>query len=112
MSLKRIPLSQGYFTLVDDADYMVLSQHNWWVSRMSNNYVYAVGRIGGKPTALHRFLMQCPANMVVDHINRNALDNRRCNLHICTTAENGRNQRKLFNEPSPYAQMKVVSEES
>ena len=29
---------------------------------------------------LHRYLTKCPKGKVVDHINRNPLDNRRCNL--------------------------------
>lgn len=40
---------------------------------------------------LHRLLMQPPRNMVVDHINRNPLDNRRINLRICSVEENNRN---------------------
>lgn len=40
---------------------------------------------------LHRFLMKPPKDMVVDHINRNPLDNRRINLRVCTMEENNRN---------------------
>ena len=40
---------------------------------------------------LHRLLMKPPRNMVIDHINRNPLDNRRINLRICTVDENNRN---------------------
>lgn len=33
-----------------------------------------------KKIKLHRFLTDCPKGKVVDHINRNRLDNRKCNL--------------------------------
>lgn len=43
-------------------------------------------------TWLHRLIMNCTEeSMVVDHINRNPLDNRKCNLRICTNQENGMN---------------------
>lgn len=41
---------------------------------------------------LARFLMNCPQNLTIDHINRNPLDNRRKNLRICTQFINNLNK--------------------
>ena len=43
--------------------------------------------------SLHRFLTDCPDGLVIDHLNHNPLDNRRCNIKICTQAENNKNRR-------------------
>lgn len=40
---------------------------------------------------LHRFIMSCPEDKLVDHINHNSLDNRRKNLRICTYQQNNMN---------------------
>lgn len=50
---------------------------------------YAASTKGGKKTYLHRVLM--PGAPYVDHINRNGLDNRRCNLRRATASQNGAN---------------------
>ena len=42
---------------------------------------------------LHRFVMDInDKNLVVDHINRNPLDNRKSNLRICSYKENSFNK--------------------
>ncbi len=46
----------------------------------------------GKTYSLTRLLMQPAKNEMVDHINRNALDNRRCNLRIVNPRQNSLNK--------------------
>lgn len=90
---KQIPLSgkkgQGKFALVDDKDYEVLAQYKW---HLSNGYAV---RRGNKPTSMHRAIMQPPSDLQVDHINGDRLDNRRCNLRLCTGGQNKRNRHAL-----------------
>lgn len=90
--MKKIPLTQGQFALVDDADFKWLSQWKWFAHKCRNNW-YARGYLysrNGKKTSihLHRLLMRPPLKMVVDHINGNGLDNRKLNLRICSQAQN------------------------
>jgi hypothetical protein len=52
---------------------------------------------GNKKQQLHRFLMDFPDILMVDHINHNTLDNRSCNLRL---ADNRLNQSNRDQETS------------
>jgi hypothetical protein len=95
---KQIPITQGKFVLVDDADYKWLSQSKWYFQ----HHGYATRNINGHARPMHRLIMGDPINIQVDHINGNKLDNRRENLRLCTHKENIRNQKKHKNNTSGY----------
>lgn len=50
----------------------------------------------GKKIYLHRFLMDSPEGLIVDHINHQTLDNRRENLRVVTHSENMKNRIKWY----------------
>ena len=60
----------------------------YWVVDKNNGYVKAT--IDGATIYLHRFLMDCPAGKVVNHINHQRNDNQLKNLEIVTSIENAR----------------------
>lgn len=68
-----------------------------WVYR---NDGYVSSRTGGKGIKLHRFIANTPKGMHTDHINRNRLDNRKCNLRICSQSENNLNKSAYKNNTS------------
>jgi hypothetical protein len=55
---------------------------------------------------MHRQLCEAGPRQLVDHINRDTLDNRRENLRIANKSENAINSRK---RPSVYSQYRGVS---
>lgn len=72
---------------VDDAD--KLMRYSWCVSVQG----YAVANIGTRVVKMNRYILgldECKGK-IVDHINRNKLDNRKSNLRFCTLKENARN---------------------
>lgn len=98
--------------LVDAADYSWLIDHTWnisWGSR-SRWQLYAKRNINRDRATvrMHREIMQryeplepdALAEMYVDHINGQTLDNRRCNLRWVTTSENCLNKRPREHIPS------------
>ena len=54
---------------------------------------YSSGYVDSSIGRLHRYIMNCPNDLVVDHINHNTLDNRKENLRICTIQENSCNRK-------------------
>ena len=98
--MKAIKLTQGVEAIIDDSDFEQVSQHKWYAHRCwSGLYAGRQRTIQHKPRKqieeyLHRFLLKPKNGQQVDHINGNTLDNRRCNIRLCTNAENGCNRRK------------------
>jgi hypothetical protein len=83
--IQELPLSQGKVAIVDADDFERVSAFKWSFGGGG----YAMKR--SPPYRMHRFIMNAPADVEIDHINGNRLDNRRCNLRVCTRMENGRN---------------------
>lgn len=78
--------------LIDDEDFLKLKSKPYL--SLSCNYFYCYVSLNNKNKAVHRLVLDCPDNMVVDHINHNTLDNRKENLRICTHQENMKNSIK------------------
>ena len=85
-SIRYIPLTHRHVTIVDAADYEWLGRYRWFTKGGASGKYYAGRSVRGQIILMHREIMKPPKGMVVDHINGNSLDNRRCNLRICTPA--------------------------
>ena len=95
--MKKIPLTQGKFALIDDKDFELVGQHNWHAVKDRKTF-YACTKIredNGKQATLrmHRLILDSSGGLDIDHRDSNGLNNRRSNLRACTHQENSRNQR-------------------
>lgn len=90
---KFIKINETYKATVDEEDYIYLSQFKW-NARMTPNTVYATSKINGKTIQMHRLIMQAPKCILVDHKDRNGLNNIKENLRFCTYSQNLMNSHK------------------
>jgi hypothetical protein len=103
--------------LVDDQDYERVSQFNWFASKPTVTGRITASRRVAHPTDpkkqqslyLHRFILNAPPGLVVDHINGNGLDNRRCNLRLATHSQNHANVGLIANNKTGYKGVSVCS---
>ena len=98
-STRTLPLSKDRVALVDDEDYEMLSHWKWHlITTKTGEYacrnIHWPARGYGFKIMLHRAILLPSPDEQIDHINGDGLDNRRCNLRLCTQTENSRNQRK------------------
>ena len=101
--MKKIKLTRGYAAIVDDEDYDRVSKIKWYTMGKEPHIYAASGhRTSKKRVAqgvketntfitLHRFIIEEKNGEIVDHINRNTLDNRKKNLRLCSQSENLKN---------------------
>jgi len=107
--MKKILLTKNQFSIVDDEDFDKVNKHKWCSSFNRYTRCYVALRAlpkedGGKKQMLlmHRFILNAPKGIMVDHINHNSLDNRKINLRLCTNSQNQMNVLKHKKSLSGY----------
>lgn len=91
--MKTIKITQNKQLIIDDEDFESVSKHKWSAVKKGNNF-YAVSRIDGKIVSAHRFLLNInDSKILIDHIDRDGLNNQKINLRFCNKSQNGANCR-------------------
>lgn len=96
--VRQIALGDGFTAYVDAGDYEWLSRWQW-----SMRGGYAARMEKRTPIYMHRAIANPPEGMIVDHKNRNKLDNTRDNLRVCTQQQNAGNRSKRRGTHSRFA---------
>lgn len=105
---KKIPLSQGKYALVDDADYEWLNQWRWYYRHKKHTgYAARMSRTSdGLPRKavirMHRVIAGAQEGQDIDHWDGDGLNNQRTNLRVCTRSQNAINRRLQANSASGY----------
>lgn len=96
--MKKIKLTVGQVSIVDDADFKKFGSIKWtarWSKFTRSFYAVANSACGNgkrRKLLLHREIMGSPRGLFVDHRNHDTLDNRRKNLRSCTRSQNAANR--------------------
>lgn len=82
-----------YTVIIDRADFEYVNSYKgrWYIK--NDGYAYCIIKTNGeyKGLALHRFLLKPEKEQIVDHINRDKLNNKRSNLRIIPKNKNQQN---------------------
>ena len=81
--------NKGEKILIDSEDLDKIKDVYWYVCDTG----YARSKVDGKHIRMHQLILPAPKGKIVDHISGDTLDNRKCNLRLCTMQQNTLNCR-------------------
>jgi len=83
------------YAIIDPEDYEKTAIDEWQLYNNHNYKYYAVRLEDCKVVFMHRQIMGNPAGKVIDHRNREGLDNRKSNLRLATRSQNNCNRKQM-----------------
>jgi hypothetical protein len=107
LEMKEIKLSRGLVSLVDDEDYIYLNQFKWYAVKAPNTFyakrsLHMMGNNKKSVTiAMQNIIKQPTKGCIIDHIDRNGLNNQKSNLRECTQ------QLNCYNS-SPHTNLNII----
>jgi hypothetical protein len=103
----KLSSQDTYYFMLDKDDVHLLYTNKWHIKFGRSGNFYIASSYGKR---LHRVIMNCPDDKIVDHINGNTLDNRKQNLRICTKLENDQNRKVRSDSTTGYKNVFYVSQ--
>lgn len=91
------------FAEIDDDDFNYINQWKWQARKDEHRWYASMGKKEGLSTMMHRVILGLTdPKIIVDHIDRNGLNNKKSNLRICSNSENCRNRKLISGKSSKY----------
>ncbi len=98
-------LQRDLEAIIDEEDFKKVSEYHWW---FNGRYVVREKRYGLRKDNkkhkyyLHRVIMDLEKDnkLIIDHRDKNPLNNQKSNLRACTQVENQQNSKMLRNNTS------------
>jgi hypothetical protein len=91
--VSRLTRPCGRVALFDLRDEDLVAPYRWRSHNRNGKTSYVVASLLGRPLLMHRLIAAAPVGVLVDHEDRNGLNNCRRNLRLATVADNAHNQR-------------------
>lgn len=99
--VRKIPFGHGFYTEVDDDTYEELSKFKWYGSKRNDGNIIPA-RKNKTLVFMHRQIIGAKKGEIVDHIDRNTLNNQISNLRIVTTFQSSCNTKSRKNSTSKF----------
>jgi hypothetical protein len=88
--------------IIDYDDFEKIKNYRWHLHAHHSGEFYCSTFINRKIHKMQHLLIKKQNSQQIDHINGNKLDNRKCNLRICTNKENAKNKKLNINNKTGY----------
>jgi hypothetical protein len=91
--------------IIDSEDLEIFKKYKWNIcNKKGTLYILSFIKINGKRKTIYysRVITNAPDNVIVDHIDGNTLDNRKCNLRFVNKKQNAQNMKSNKNSTSKY----------
>ena len=100
-------LADGTELMIDTEDISLVEKHHWYIN--GNGYMFRRDAKTREPFRINRVILGLTSDddRVVDHLNHNKLDNRKCNMRIVTQSENCMNNIQRCSNTSGYTGVRI-----
>lgn len=104
-SYRVIELTRGFVAVIDAEDFRRVNRWSWRVcisagTKRKPGHPYARGKVNGKDVYLHRYIMNAPDRLQVDHKNHCTLDCRKGNMECVEPIVNNHRRRSVARRKS------------